>query len=255
MDDNQVNLRLISEMLKRQGHKISTATNGRQAVDLAATAHFDIIMMDVSMPVMDGREATRRIRQSGKSVNSYIMGITALVDAVVPDEFLRDGMDSILGKPVSQRQLTDALRQIEDRMSDEDDEEETKPLNQVPEPEGSFDFEQLCGMVGDDMAIQLVTETVSDVRKAIDALENRTASSADVIHHAVGPTGFIGWTTLSSALKTTELALRQNRDDDANDMMGDLKRYLIEIEQVATKVLEAPHGSDVRPSMMDHPPH
>lgn len=254
VDDNQVNLRLISEMLKRQGHKISTATNGRQAVDLAATAHFDIIMMDVSMPVMDGREATRRIRQSGKSVNSYIMGITALVDAVVPDEFLRDGMDSILGKPVSQKQLTDALRQIEDIMSDEED-EEPRVVNQTPEPEGSFDFDQLCGMVGEDMAVQLVTETVSDVQKAIDALETLTDNSADVIHHAVGPTGFIGWTKLSSSLKATELALRQNREDDAKGMLDSLKSCLLEIQKVATEVLEAPHDAGIRPAIMDHPPH
>ena len=258
VDDNEVNLALISEMLRRQGHQISTASNGLQAVNLAAAARFDIIMMDVSMPVMDGREATRLIRREGKSVDSYIMGITALVDAVVPEEFINDGMDSILGKPVSQRQLANALLQIEDVMSEEgtvDLETEVAPVDQTPEPNGSFDYDQLCGMVGEDMAQQLITETVSDVQKAINALVDLSDDSANIIHHAVGPTGFVGWTALSSCLKATEVSLRQNNETEAKDNLAKLQSHLEEISVVVASIQQHPRETTQRPQIMDHPAH
>jgi two-component system, cell cycle response regulator DivK len=75
VEDNEMNRDMLSRRLERKGYTISMAVDGQQAVDMAATTNPDLILMDMSLPVLDGWEATRRIRASGNTVP--IIALTA----------------------------------------------------------------------------------------------------------------------------------------------------------------------------------
>lgn len=118
VDDNEVNLSVMKRMVERLGHRTALARNGSEAVDLAAQVRYDVILMDVSMPVMDGRTATRLIRQEGLSRDAFIMGVTALIEAEDPAMLAGSGMDAVASKPIAQAQLAARFVEIEEALED-----------------------------------------------------------------------------------------------------------------------------------------
>jgi CheY-like chemotaxis protein/anti-sigma regulatory factor (Ser/Thr protein kinase) len=105
VDDNAVNQLVAQRLLERLGHQVQLATDGAQAVERACQRRFDVIFMDCHMPVMDGIEATRRIRADERGRRTPIVALTA--DALSRDRerCLAAGMDDFLTKPVGSQQL------------------------------------------------------------------------------------------------------------------------------------------------------
>lgn len=111
-EDNLVNQNLMLQLLGKWGHLPTIAKNGRQAVELWAPDKYDIILMDVQMPEMDGLEATRLIRAREKQHAEKRTPIYALSAAVLPDDQQRGfeaGVDGYLTKPLDRQQLQDVL--------------------------------------------------------------------------------------------------------------------------------------------------
>ena len=132
VEDNPVNQMLAVRVLQKGGHNVTTANNGQEAVDQFEAKSFDVILMDVQMPVMDGIEATEAIRArevrrswiaSGHRHHVWIIAMTAHAMESDRTRCLEAGMDDYLSKPVQPAQLLDALdraRQREDDPADED---------------------------------------------------------------------------------------------------------------------------------------
>ena len=118
-DDNVVNRTLLERMLAKSGHAVASVENGEQAIAALAAHPFDAVLMDVHMPVLDGLEATRRIRdqesRNSPGVRVPIIALTALAfreDAVRCREA---GMDAYLAKPFKTGDLLKLLAQLEDQ--------------------------------------------------------------------------------------------------------------------------------------------
>ncbi|MEI2762588.1 response regulator [Methanothrix soehngenii] len=113
VEDNLVNQRVGKGMLARLGLDVAVAGDGREALALLSDQHFDAILMDCQMPVMDGFEATRRIRR-GETDSSQIPIIATTADVMVStvEECRRAGMDSYLSKPYKLRDLRAALQPL-----------------------------------------------------------------------------------------------------------------------------------------------
>jgi len=113
-EDSSVNQRLIVRQLRLAGHWVQAVDNGREAVDAWAGQPFDIVLMDVEMPELDGLAATREIRrreqESGR--RTPIVALTAHASAESRAECLAAGMDTVLMKPVNKDELTDAIRRL-----------------------------------------------------------------------------------------------------------------------------------------------
>ncbi len=106
VDDNAINRQVIKLFLGPQGLTIVEAANGQEALDKLASEPFEIVLLDVHMPVMDGREAIRRIRASAEAwQNVPVIALTADAMSGDRERFLALGMDDYVSKPVDQREL------------------------------------------------------------------------------------------------------------------------------------------------------
>ncbi|UTF51124.1 PAS domain S-box protein [Desulfomicrobium sp. ZS1] len=110
-EDEPINALAASRMIKRDGHEVIVAENGRQVLDLLEKRDFDVILMDIQMPVMDGEETTRAIRSSGKDYASIpIIALTAYSMSGDREKFLAAGMNDYLSKPFKIEELRRTFR-------------------------------------------------------------------------------------------------------------------------------------------------
>ena len=110
VDDAPANRELIGLILRQMGLDIDTATNGLEAVEAVTQAAYDLVLMDVHMPLVDGLEATRRIREAGgRMARTPILALTANVQAEHVQRCLEAGMNGHLGKPIDMVELAAAI--------------------------------------------------------------------------------------------------------------------------------------------------
>jgi len=115
VEDDEVNLWSGRKMLEKLGHTVATAINGQEAMDLLAREDFDLVFMDIQMPVMDGIEATRAIRDAkhlGAKAGIPIVAMTAYAMTGDRETFLRAGMNDYLSKPVAMDNLREAIDRV-----------------------------------------------------------------------------------------------------------------------------------------------
>jgi two-component system, sensor histidine kinase and response regulator len=112
VEDNAVNQEVAAGFLENMGCRVVAAPNGSIAVELCASERFDLVLMDCEMPLMDGLEATRRIRarESIEATHVPIIAVTAHALGEVRDNCLAAGMDDFLVKPFDERQMAELLR-------------------------------------------------------------------------------------------------------------------------------------------------
>ena len=114
VEDNEVNAIVARSFLEKMGHEVTTVATGERAVAEVEARDYDVVLMDISLPGIDGIEATQRIRRL-KAVNKRQVPIIAMSAHVFRNEIaqhLDAGMDAFVGKPVSPERLADALREL-----------------------------------------------------------------------------------------------------------------------------------------------
>jgi two-component system sensor histidine kinase/response regulator len=113
-EDNAINSALATAILEKRGHSVAHSGNGREALEAAAREAFDLILMDVQMPEMDGFEATRRIRESERASGRHtpIAAVTAHAMAGDRERLLAAGMDDYLSKPLQKAELLALIERI-----------------------------------------------------------------------------------------------------------------------------------------------
>jgi CheY-like chemotaxis protein len=109
-EDNEINRRIAMHILEKAGYRVEAVPNGRTAVEAMAQSSFDLVLMDVQMPEMDGLEATTMIRRlEGASRHVPIIAMTASAMAGDRQRCLGVGMDDYISKPVRREQLLKAI--------------------------------------------------------------------------------------------------------------------------------------------------
>ncbi|WP_093965062.1 hybrid sensor histidine kinase/response regulator [Actibacterium lipolyticum] len=226
VEDNRINRMVVREMLEKQGHTVSEAHDGDEGVGAAMTKRFDLILMDISMPRMDGVEATRRIRSS--EALSKDVPIVALTAHALPDDIARftaAGMDDSLVKPISQGTLRRTIDRVCDNYMDAG--------NSNYEPSGGgmsggLDmglFQALRNDIGQDTMETLVKAFISETDDAIVRLTGPWAGDADdaeliaAIHKTAGSAAVFGAVDLSRKLRDLET---QGKADESVQMRAEL---------------------------------
>lgn len=189
VEDNLVNQKVIKGLLQRKGYRFETAGDGSQALAMLEHNRFDAILMDVQMPVMDGLEATRRIRELERWREIPIIAMTAHAMSGDQERCLAAGMDAYLSKPVNSNDL---FRLLESYLGGERATRPAAPA--VAAGSAPIDprlHDELCegspGLVGDvvNLFLQLAPERMEKLQVALLAGKcEEVASEAGLIRQS-----------------------------------------------------------------------
>ncbi len=141
VEDSVVNQKLAVALLEREGHHVTVADNGRFAVERLKAEPFDIVLMDVQMPIMDGLEATVAIRAREKQTGGHVPIIAMTAHALKGDreQCLAAGMDSYVAKPIRGEELLAALEKFAPQIEADDDDGAADGPNGAQLPDATHD--------------------------------------------------------------------------------------------------------------------
>jgi PAS domain S-box-containing protein len=265
-EDNAVNQRVIVRMLEKMGHIPILAYNGQEAVEAYESRPFDVVLMDVQMPVMDGLAATRAIRESEARNPGRrrlpIMALTAYAMRGDRERCLTAGMDDYLTKPVKPEELSAALNRLvsadtapEDRATSvvAESPDDTRaggtaaPVAAAPAPvavgdpapEAGFDFSAALNYVGGDRELldELIGIFVEDAPIRMKALRHAIGSGEATeltreAHTLKGSLKVIGATTAAGLAQGLEALGR-----DGN--MGEADKLALALEREMDRLLQS----------------
>lgn len=208
VEDNEINSEVMHRMLELDGHSVTLAENGKAGVDIAHKQHFDVILMDISMPIMDGPTATRHIRLgSGKCKETPIIAVSANVLPSAIDTFRSTGMSAFLGKPITVESLRHALSTILQGANGK----------VILVPAGNNSLHHLKAQLGDHKLNTLLATCRTEGDQFMDTLRDNDVSHANSIaaqaHKLAGSAGMFGFEDLRQALLSLENAIS---DSDEN---------------------------------------
>jgi two-component system, sensor histidine kinase and response regulator len=112
-EDNRVNQVVATRMLQKLGHAVTLALDGQEALKAVEQSNFDVVLMDIQMPVMDGFESTRRMRRLPNGADLHVVALTANAMAEDRERCAEAGMNDYCSKPIQQDELTRVLRNVE----------------------------------------------------------------------------------------------------------------------------------------------
>ncbi|SDO01884.1 PAS domain S-box-containing protein [Lutimaribacter pacificus] len=212
VEDNQINRVVLRDMLLAEGHNVTEAMNGEEGVRISELRRFDIILMDISMPVMDGVQATHAIRAgNGPSAETPILAVTA---HALPDEiraFGAAGMNDTVGKPIERIDLLAKLASYCGTRPPESPLALTDPEPRKPAETGAVDDQRLRELMQDlgaDAAGQLLDRFIRETDATLEEIEGCSAQPmGDLVprlHKIAGSAAVLGAATLHSRLGDLE---------------------------------------------------
>lgn len=215
VEDNATNRAVMEEMLRHLGQSVVFASDGKAGADEARARHYDLVLMDVSMPVMDGLAATQLIRSGGASRESRIVAVTAHSMPTDRERFRMAGMDDVLVKPVTLGALTRMI-------AGEDVKTKAPETHEFLDPERLADLEEALGRDG---FRRILARFAADGMELKDrAIAGLGASLPDAMialcHEAVGVASVIGARRLREHYSLAESLYRNGQSEEANALLS-----------------------------------
>jgi signal transduction histidine kinase/CheY-like chemotaxis protein len=227
VDDQPVNQEFAVEALRRLGHRPTPASNGEDALRLLRQQKFDLVLLDIQMPGIDGLEVARRFRATERAPRTPIVALTAHTTREMRDRCLAAGFDSVLAKPVSQPSLAAVLRGTA--------EEGTPPTD-----------DDVLAAVGGNMKLlarvraAFAEQTPRLLQGIRDAIGTRDATSiAQKAHTLKGAVSNFGAADAVHAAGEIERAGREEAIDRAAELLPLLEAKLRDLEAKLEAALSA----------------
>lgn len=247
VDDNPANLKLISALLEERVERVVTCTNGSDAVKQAEKHHFDIILMDIQMPHMDGVTACGKIKQIELNANTPIIAVTAHAMSGERERLLNAGMDDYLTKPIEEHVLQQVLMHWSPHTKEDELQKLTLPTQSEMEPiiatnehnNMIIDWQAALKQSAnkEDLAkemLSMLLDYMPEVSAVVEeALEDETFDIEQLIHHVHklhGSCSYCGVPRLKNVCATIEKALRSGSG------IEDIEPELFELQDEMEKV-------------------
>ncbi len=221
VEDNRINRVVVHDLLMQDGHSVDEAFDGQQGVKFAKSNSYDLVFMDISMPVMDGIEATREIRANETAgMHLPIVALTANAVPSEKDRFLAAGLDDILVKPITQRRLREILARYSktgEPIEYQSENDDGSTFDAMVNHDHLRDFSEALGaekannLIGS--FLQEADETISGIRARLEAGE-RSDSLRETVHHTAGSAALLGAEVLRAMLAEIENDLAEGVECD-----------------------------------------
>lgn len=240
-EDNSLSRELIRQMLSDLGCAVDLAKDGSEALDCASMHVYDLIMMDMQMPRLDGLAATEAIRQLPEHWSTPILAITANAFAEEKEQCLRSGMNGHLTKPLTPESLTRELRHWLAESLHSDNEAAAEQAGLQRDAGGSSGSESrpiLGGSLGNGMSREFVLREFQRIHRG-DLAQVRAhiadgdhESARNVIHNVEGISAMVGAKRVRQVFADLSKALRDGMGQ--SDIDACLDACEVEMDQVAT---------------------
>ena len=225
-EDNKINQKFAIAILGKAGHSVTLAENGHQAVDALRATDFDLVLMDIQMPELDGVGATREIRKLPAPKNAIpIIAMTAHAMAGAPEaEYLAAGMDDYIAKPVEPEALFATLAKFAaGKGKPKLDSVDAKAPDRLPVLNRAK-TEMLVESLSLETMRDFFDIFLADTLSHIAAMETGDlAAAARDAHVVVSAAGNIGAERLSAQARLMETACRDGHAKQANRLLTELR--------------------------------
>jgi PAS domain S-box-containing protein len=166
VEDDLVNRKMTTKILEKQAHKVTIATNGKEAIEIFKDNNYDLILMDIQMPEMDGIKASKIIKKICKERHIYtpIIALTAYAIAGDEEKFIAEGFDDYISKPIELIKFFDVITRNIDKESPfkkEDDDEIKKILDTVS---GTYQINEASGVYDEEDAREVFGQVLKFFR-------------------------------------------------------------------------------------------
>jgi CheY-like chemotaxis protein len=236
VDDNATNQIVASRMLTSAGHEVETAGNGKEALAAASVRLYDVIFMDISMPEMDGIEATRKIRELAEPFRSvWIIALTANAIAGDRERFLAAGMNDYLTKPMRRADIEARLGAVVAVKADRAAEPPTTASaaggdHQAPLLDPT-ELATLGAETSPDVVVLVVDEYLSEMKRrleeALAAMQAKSLEDLKKVTHAIaGASASTGARRLRDLCKHIEVDCVAGNGGEAFDLANELPRVM-----------------------------
>ncbi|MFZ6673140.1 response regulator [Undibacterium sp. Xuan67W] len=242
-EDNPINQRVATTILKKSGHDVTLCETGEEALRLIGEHHFDVVLMDMQMPVMSGVDATLAIRESELHTGDHLPIIAMTANAMQGDRDLciSSGMDAYLSKPIHADELLMAIGSILANKS------ETAPNTQfqlVKSPSITIsDFDYATGLSKMDvgiirivgsLALTTIPTHVNDIAAAL--FQHQLDEALRTAHTLKGVIGYFGAEPISDIAKKIELSCKEKKLNEAIQLQqilqGEVNAFLPHLKKL-----------------------
>lgn len=235
VDDNPANLKLITTLLSEHITMVDSAVSGSQALDLCRTKVYDIVFMDIQMPVMDGIAALKHIREDEQSINKKtpVVAVTALAIPGERERLMNQGMNEYIAKPIEEDQLMYLLSHASSLA--------TEGIGKIPVVKDDFLREEKPTLRDPQLALkhaagkkelakemlEMFLSSVPVMQDAISKMESiSTGNLIKIVHKAAGGAAYCGMPKIQKVCNTIEVELRAGKN------VKDLEPELYELDDM-----------------------
>jgi CheY-like chemotaxis protein len=246
-EDSLVNQKVATALLESHGHQVVVVTNGREAIATLRSQPFDLLLMDVQMPEMDGLEATETIRAKERQTGEHIPIIAMTAHALAGDRerCLEAGMDAYIAKPIHAREVFEAIATLLGESA-----RSTEAAPSVLPAAAVFDWSTaLAAVRGDAKLRRIVAEAaVEEIPQLLNALRQAVADQDAAAlmlagHTCKGSVRYFGATPAFDHAYQLEMMGREGNLQGAADVLAVLEQELGRLEQMLQEFLAAADAS------------
>ncbi|HEY7992107.1 MAG TPA: response regulator [Stellaceae bacterium] len=258
-EDNKINQQVARAIMVKAGHKVEIANNGEEAISALCRGSFDVVLMDIQMPVMDGVQATGLIRKlAAPTCNVPIVALTAHAMVGARQQYLDAGMDDYLSKPLSPPALLAKLNEIGTKLAPATSEAVAPASVQDNREFDATAVEALRASVGAefDELFKTLLAAVADGIASIDELlqGGDLRGAGREAHNLVSTAGSVGAATVSDLARQLEAASKSGDGEQCLYALVELREAFVRVRRPLRDYVESGASANrpqTRPTQAD----